>query len=380
MADNLTDVSAAAAEQLAVGDLSAFQARLGGAMSEAVDLEGVRRMHTRMFCGAGVFECVESVERSAGQEPVVFVVVLRHRTCRIQLELSLGLDGTVIGLRSLGRQPNGIALDAAVRIPRTGGDLHGILTGPPSGRRCPIAVLVHGTGPSDADGTVGLNKPFRDLSEGLAQQGIATLRFSKPQTEATTRTFHDEVADVLSALNYARHDSRIDPDAIFVLGHSLGGYLTPHIATLADGLRGAIICAGPTRRVPEVLFEQLAGTPGGRGLFAAAFAALPAHYKAPIRYAPTEVAARLRIPLLILHGGNDRQVSPEHFVRWREALSPASVTFRFYPALDHCFVETSDALAFHAFHACGHFSPVVVEDIARWIHNVVTPEALERHP
>ena len=46
----------------------------------------------------------------------------------------------------------------------------------------PIAaaiVLVHGSGPNDRDETLGPNKPFRDLAWGLADRGIAVLRYEK---------------------------------------------------------------------------------------------------------------------------------------------------------------------------------------------------------
>ena len=43
----------------------------------------------------------------------------------------------------------------------------------------PAVVLVHGSGASDQDEKVGKLKPFRDLSEGLAVNGIASLRYDK---------------------------------------------------------------------------------------------------------------------------------------------------------------------------------------------------------
>jgi hypothetical protein len=41
------------------------------------------------------------------------------------------------------------------------------------------ASCVHGSGPNDRDSTVGANKIFRDLAEGLASAGIAVLRYDK---------------------------------------------------------------------------------------------------------------------------------------------------------------------------------------------------------
>ncbi|RMF81771.1 MAG: DUF3887 domain-containing protein, partial [Planctomycetota bacterium] len=53
------------------------------------------------------------------------------------------------------------------------------LTIPVTRVKHPAVVLVHGSGPHDADESVGANKPFRDLAWGLASQGVAVLRYEK---------------------------------------------------------------------------------------------------------------------------------------------------------------------------------------------------------
>jgi uncharacterized protein len=42
-----------------------------------------------------------------------------------------------------------------------------------------IAILVHGSGPNDADESVGGVRVFKDLAQGLASQGVAVLRYTK---------------------------------------------------------------------------------------------------------------------------------------------------------------------------------------------------------
>jgi hypothetical protein len=54
--------------------------------------------------------------------------------------------------------------------------LAGILTMPTGAGPFPGVVLVHGSGPNDADETIGANKPFKDLAWGLASRGVAVLR------------------------------------------------------------------------------------------------------------------------------------------------------------------------------------------------------------
>jgi hypothetical protein len=58
--------------------------------------------------------------------------------------------------------------------------LEGILTLPDfNTEKASAVVFVHGSGPLDKDETIGANKLFRDLADGLAKKGIASLRFDK---------------------------------------------------------------------------------------------------------------------------------------------------------------------------------------------------------
>ena len=57
--------------------------------------------------------------------------------------------------------------------------LPAVMTYPKHGDKFPVVILVHGSGPNDKDGTIGPNKPLRDLAHGLAQKGIASFRYDK---------------------------------------------------------------------------------------------------------------------------------------------------------------------------------------------------------
>ncbi len=72
--------------------------------------------------------------------------------------------------------------------------LPGTLTLPKTGTApYPAVILVHGSGPNDRDETIGANKPFREIAEGLAAQGIAVLRYDK-----RTRVYGAKMADTRS--------------------------------------------------------------------------------------------------------------------------------------------------------------------------------------
>ena len=45
--------------------------------------------------------------------------------------------------------------------------------------RVPAVVFVHGSGPSNMDEQIYSLTPFKDLAEGLAERGIASIRYDK---------------------------------------------------------------------------------------------------------------------------------------------------------------------------------------------------------
>src|SRR5690606_25620835 len=72
-------------------------------------------------------------------------------------------------------------------------ELNGTLTLPKQNNgNLPAVVLVHGSGPSDQDETVYAYKPFRDLAWGLAQQGIAVIRYDKRTYAYGAKMAHEE--------------------------------------------------------------------------------------------------------------------------------------------------------------------------------------------
>lgn len=139
------------------------------------------------------------------------------------------------------------------------------LTLPTGAGPFPVVVLVHGSGPNDRDETIGPNKPFQDLAQGLASQGIAVLRYDK-----RTRVYPSKLAsfpkltvkeetidDALAAVALLRQTEQVDQKKIFVLGHSLGGMLVPRIGVADQGtIAGFIVFAGATRPLEDEWVRQ----------------------------------------------------------------------------------------------------------------------------
>jgi hypothetical protein len=284
--------------------------------------------------------------------------------------------------------------------------LHGTLTLPTGAKSASAIVLVHGSGPNDRDETIGPNKPFRDLAWGLASNGVAVLRYEKRTKEhgpkliesKQTFTVKDEtIDDALAAVDLLRKRDGIDTSRIFVLGHSLGGMLVPRIGVRDPHIAGFVVLAGATRPLEDIIVEQTSHILSMSGVTAAqqkkqvaeiekqrdmvkrltkadtasadSYFAAPASYWIDLKgYDPPRVAQSLKMPLLILQGERDYQVTMKDFGRWKAALQGRkTVTFKSYPRLNHLFLEGEGISGPAEYENVGHVGQEAIEDIARWL-------------
>ncbi|MGH9810826.1 MAG: alpha/beta hydrolase family protein, partial [Terriglobia bacterium] len=285
-------------------------------------------------------------------------------------------------------------------------ELPGTLTLPKGDGPFPAVVLVHGSGPQDRDEAIGPNQPFRDLAGGLASKGIAVLRYEKRTKhyayKLTKRniaiTIKEEVIDdALAAVALLRTRKEIDAKQIYVLGHSLGGYLAPRIAEGDNKLAGLILLAGNSRPLTDLIVEQadyLMALPDttnahkayledlkkqverikdpklGEGMLKSErILDAPVAYWLSLRaYDAPATAAKLKVPMLVLQGERDYQVSMKDFEGWKKALKGRdNVRFKSYPKLNHLFVEGEGKSQPREYGEPGHISGAVLDDIVAWI-------------
>ena len=254
--------------------------------------------------------------------------------------------------------------------------LPGTLTLPASSAPAPAVVFVHDAGPHDRDSTYGPNKLFKELADGLASRGIASLRYDKRSyvhmaamaTLGQYTTKDETIEDALAAVAALKGVPAVDARRIFVAGHGLGGMLAPRIAAADSSIAGLVILAGGVRPLDVSIIEQLQYLADADGIISDAerrsiedaratmdavaklttpdveagviIAGAPAADWLDLRgYDPPRVAAGLKQRILVLQGARDYQVSLADYDRWKSALGGRpTASFRLYVSLNHIFL------------------------------------------
>ena len=204
----------------------------------------------------------------------------------------------------------------------------------------PVVLLISGSGPTDRNGNSrmlpGSNNSLLMLAEGLAMNGIASLRYDKRGvgesakamvTEADLR-FDTYIDDAVAFCEQLRADKRFS--AVVIAGHSEGSLLGM-VAAKRCNASGFISIAGAGRPAADILRTQLAGKlppalatqseailkdlEAGKitenpppELFGIYRASVQPYMISWFRYDPAKSIAALRIPVLIVQGTTDIQV------------------------------------------------------------------------
>lgn len=126
----------------------------------------------------------------------------------------------------------------------------------------PAVVLITGSGQQDRDETIGRHKPFKEIANHLASQGMVVLRYDDRGAAESTGDFAqatslDFAEDALAVWHFARKIEGVDRTRVGLLGHSEGGIIGPTIAAWQREVGFLILIAPPILPGSEILSSQI---------------------------------------------------------------------------------------------------------------------------
>lgn len=226
--------------------------------------------------------------------------------------------------------------------------LFGTLTTPDLTKKYPVALLISGSGPTDRNGNNPMmkNNSLKMLAENLAKNGIASLRYDKRgigESKASaiseqTLVFENYTEDAKSWINLLKQDKRFSE--IIVIGHSEGSLIGMIAGAKANKF---ISIAGPGESA-DVLIKTQIGSKSNKQLNDLTFpiidslksgntvkkvdpilnslfrASIQPYLISWFKYNPQTEIKKLNVPILIVQGNKDLQVT----VKDAELLSQAS--------------------------------------------------------
>ncbi|MBE8725595.1 alpha/beta hydrolase family protein [Flavobacterium hungaricum] len=226
--------------------------------------------------------------------------------------------------------------------------LFGTLTTPDLTKKYPVALIIAGSGPTDRNGNNPMmkNNSLKMLAEALAKNGIASLRYDKRgigESKASaisegSLVFENYIEDAKSWVNLLKQDKRFSK--VIIIGHSEGSLIGMIAAAKADKF---VSIAGAGDSADKIIKSQIASKsmkqledmtypiidslkngntvkkvdPMLNSLFRPS---IQPYLISWFRYNPQAEIKKLTIPVLILQGNKDLQVT----VKDAENLSHAN--------------------------------------------------------
>jgi uncharacterized protein len=258
--------------------------------------------------------------------------------------------------------------------------LPGTLTLPANySTQIPVALIVAGSGPTDRNGNSAgplraqnNSNLYAILAWQLADAGIASVRYDKrviganlQKVDIATTSIDDFVADAIAGARKLVADRRFSK--VILIGHSEGAGLVLQAANRGGPVAGIVMLSGAGRPIGPVLREQIArqlppedvvkwdsafarylrGEPTGDVNPGLSSLLVPINRKFMqtwVKYDPAAEIARVKVPVLIVQGALDIQVS-EADARALKAAQPAAKLV-VIPLANHVFraAENTDRM------------------------------------
>lgn len=235
----------------------------------------------------------------------------------------------------------------------------------------PTIVLVSGAGPYDREYLIPMGDDlvaaYRGLARVLVARGYSVVRFDERGTGQSTGTYAltattTRLAADLSAV--LRDVRSLDPDStrpFVIVGHSEGAVIAALVAQDLDAHSGVALLAAPALPGDSIMHRQYrhrltddARWAPGASLEARAITLRREHerrirtepwYREFLALEPLPHYARVRGPMLLMHGTQDWQVGldqAEAIAAQQHRMGTRDVTLRAFEGASHTFQRRDD--------------------------------------
>lgn len=326
-----------------------------------------------------------------------FACALVAASCVLSCGIALAADTAATPATPAASAEEGMALAV------DGLTVRGTLRMPAAPSVPPVVLIVAGSGPTDRDGNSnqGLHTDdLKQIAEGLAARGIASVRYDKRGIAASDKVaesalrFDTYVGDARAWVDKLRASGRFG--AVSMLGHSEGGLIALVVANRAK-VAAVVVASTPAERGSDLLRQQLAAklppdllrrneeilTALDRGQTVADVpTALAPLYRPSVQgyltswfqVDPMAQARSLGVPLLVVQGTRDLQV-PDGDAHRLVGATPMAHLLEI-DGMNHVLkqVDASDALQ-----RASYTDPAVplgtglVDAVAKFIHDQKPP-------
>ncbi|AFY29734.1 alpha/beta hydrolase [Cyanobium gracile] len=289
---------------------------------------------------------------------------------------------------------------AGVHLATSTGTLYGTQIIPASHLPTPVVLIIAGSGPTDRNGNgplAGENNSLKQLAEGLADHGIASIRYDKRGIGESSAAGPDEVDmrfdtyadDAALWIQQLQVDTRFS--SVTVIGHSEGS-LIGMLANKKAEADAFVSIAGPAQsasiilrkqlqsRLPDALWQQseqiLVALEQGNPVISVPLelnfvfrASVQPYLISWFRYTPAQEIAHLTIPVLMVQGTTDIQVPVSEAQALKMAKPDAE--FRMIEGMNHVLKAVSlDPEQQNASYSDPTLPvvPELVEGISQFIH------------
>lgn len=407
------DVSDKFVDALTRNNFTEAESYYSPAIAEALQVGKLEVVWQGILRNTGEFEVVVEKKTEEREDFTSVVTTLKFENIYMDIAMAVDENDQLSGLYfrpseytgDLEVEPNYVDInklvEEEVEFDCNGFKMFGSLVIPADQRSFPIVIMATGSGPNNRDEKVGANKPFKNIAYGLANLGVATLRYDKrtltyPNILTKIPDFnidHEYTEEIAAAIKFvsAKYEGR----KIYYLGHSMGAFMAPRVLKENPELSAAIMLAANARPLEDLVLEQteyiMIETDAMNQLELALvkksvqdvkkLKKLKTKVEEPMllglskkywlslnKYKLINEAKALTKPILVLQGERDYQVTTEDYGIWMENFGKTpNWSFYLYPDLNHLFMSGTGKSLPKEYMKPNFVSEQVINDISRFV-------------